>query len=100
MERKRASYSSGEKFHIALEATRGDMTLSELSSKTGVHSTQIGKWKKELLENGRMVFEKGNTREEKFQEKEVSGLYEQIGRLNMEVEWLKKKAARFSGVKA
>jgi len=47
-----------------------------------------------------MVFEKGNTREEKFQEKEVSGLYEQIGRLNMEVEWLKKKAARFSGVKA
>jgi transposase-like protein len=78
---------------VALEAAKGHKTISELASETGVHPTQIGQWKKQLLEAGDDVFSRNG------QQQAVEGvqteLYEQIGRLKMELEWLKKKAAHF-----
>lgn len=93
MTQKRKQYSAQYKFKVALEAAKGHKTISELASETGVHPTQIGQWKKQLLEAGDDVFSRNG------QQQAVEGvqteLYEQIGRLKMELEWLKKKAAHF-----
>jgi putative transposase len=67
--------------------------VSELSAQFGVHSSQIQAWKRTLLERAHEVFEGPSpARREEAREKE---LYEQIGRLKMELEWVKKKAAQF-----
>ena len=72
---KRRRIEKGVKAKVALAATRGDRTTSQLVSQFGVHSTQIGQWKRRLLDG-------------------AAELYEQIGRLQMELGWLKKKVAR------
>ena len=96
MLKKRKKYNSRDKFRIALEAVRGEKTLSELSSKTGVQTTQISKWKRQLLDKGSSIFERNMGKQEVETEKEENELYEQIGRLKMELEWVKKKATAFS----
>jgi transposase-like protein len=93
MTQKRKQYSAQYKFKVALEAAKGHKTLSELASETGVHPTQIGQWKKQLLEAGDDVFSR-NGQPQAVAEVQTE-LYEQIGRLKMELEWLKKKAAHF-----
>jgi putative transposase len=96
MSRNRRRFSAEFKFEVALEAAKGLKTLSELSSQFGVHPNQISGWKRELLENGVTVFSHPSTRQQREQEALQSELYEQVGRLKMELEWLKKKAARHS----
>ena len=91
---KRQRRSAQFKFKMALEAAKGTQTLSELSSEYEVHSTQISEWKSQLLKEGASVFNTSTTRQQKEQEALQADLYEQIGRLKMELEWLKKKAAR------
>ncbi len=81
---------------VALEAAKGQQTLSELASKYGLHPNQISQWKRQLLESGADVFNRNGDKEAQAQGAEQSELYEQIGRLKMELEWLKKKAAPFS----
>jgi putative transposase len=77
-----------------VEAPRA--TLNALASEHGVHPNQIGEWKRQLLAIGSTLFSRdGAHHQREPQEREVE-LYEQIGRLKMELEWLKKKAARFS----
>ena len=96
MSKQRTRYSAQFKFQLALEAAKGLKTLNELASEHGVHPTQIGEWKRQLLEVGSRLFSRdGAHHQREHQEREV-GLYEHIGRLKMELEWLKKKAARFS----
>jgi transposase-like protein len=80
---------------VALEAAKGGKTLSELASETGVHPTQIGQWKRQLLEEGVELFSRNGSRQAQVGEEVQAELYEQIGRLKMELEWLKKKAAQF-----
>jgi len=68
--------------------------MSELAAQFGVHPTRIHKWKRRLLDGAEELFAKpGEARQR--DESEVAELYEQIGRLKMELEWLKKKAACF-----
>jgi putative transposase len=91
---KRKRRSAQFKFKVALEAARGTKTLSELSSEYEVHPSQISEWKSRLLKDGTSVFSTTTARQQRDQETLQAGLYEQIGRLKMELEWLKKKAAQ------
>ena len=94
MARKRRKLESRLKAKVALAAVRGDQTLAQLSSQFGVRGNQVSAWKRKLLERAVELFEDGRQpgKEESVNEQE---LYEQIGRLKMELEWLKKKAAQF-----
>ena len=95
MTKKRRQYDPQYKFRVALEATKGTKTISQLASETGVHPNQISGWKRQLLDRGGELFSRKNGRREKVQAAHEAELYEQIGRLRMEVEWLKKKVAPF-----
>ena len=97
MAKKRKRPSASFKAKVALAAVKEVKTVSELSSQYGVHSTQIHQWKRQLLERAEEVFENPRSNSGKAHEQEalVTELYEQIGRLKMELEWLKKKAAQF-----
>lgn len=94
MKKPRNHYSASFKFQVALEAARGDKTINELSSAHGIHPNQVSQWKRQLLEAGAAVFERGTERQQREQAAREEDLYEQIGRLKMELEWLKKKVAR------
>ena len=91
---KRRRIEAGVKAKAALAAVRGDRTSSQLASAFGVHATQIGQWKRRLLEGATELFGDDRRRETQEQESLVADLYEQIGRLQMELGWLKKKVAR------
>jgi putative transposase len=93
--KKRKKYSSQFKFKVALEAVKGLQTINEIASKHSVHPNQVSTWKKQLLEEGPAVFGQDTARQLRDQEAREAELYEQIGRLKMELEWLKKKAAPF-----
>ena len=93
MARKRRPHAAGFKANVALAAVRGVKTTSELASEFGVHPAQIAKWKKQLLEGSAEIFSRnGSSRADEFQQREAE-LYQQIGKLQMELQWLKKKAA-------
>ena len=88
---KRRRYSAALKAKVALAAIRGDKTLSQLASQYGVHANQISKWKAQLLAEAPGLFEHGNSRSRQDAKEDEARLYEQIGRLKMEIDWLKKK---------
>ena len=96
MSKRRRRFNAEFKFQVALEAAKGTRTLNELSSQYGVHPNQISGWKRELLEGGATVFSSNSAQQLREQEALQTELYEQIGRLKMELEWLKKKAARYA----
>ena len=91
---KRRRHSPDFKFRVALAAAKGQQTISQLSNEFGLHPTQISDWKKQLLEKGKTVFQSNGKHE--LQAAQESELYEQIGRLKMELEWIKKKSASLS----
>jgi len=95
MARKRRSFGAAFKAKVALAACRGEKTTAQLAAEFGVHVSQITAWKKQLLQGAAGLFEDGRGKlpEDAAHEEE---LYEQIGRLKMEVEWLKKKAAQLT----
>ena len=95
MTKKRKKYSSQFKFKVALEAVKGVETINAIASKHSVHPNQVSAWKKRLLEEGESVFGQDAVRQLRDQEARETELYEQIGRLKMELEWLKKKTAPF-----
>jgi transposase-like protein len=91
---KRKRHSAKFKFKVALEAAKGTKTLSELAQEYQLHPSQISEWKQQLLAEGESVFSTRNTRQQREQAALETQLYEQIGRLKMELEWLKKKVTR------
>jgi transposase len=95
MTRKRRVFGPAFKAKVALAAVRGDKTTAQLASEFSVHTSQVTAWKKQLLEQAAGLFEDGRTRRDEPATNETE-LYEQIGRLKMEVEWLKKKSAELA----
>jgi len=91
----RKRYSASFKARVALEAAKQTRTLAELSGRYQVHSVQISQWKKQLLDGIESLFRDGRRRGHDESQAIQAELYEQIGRLKMELEWLKKKVARF-----
>ena len=90
--RPRRRHNSAFKARVALEAVKGQKTLNELASEFGVHPVQVTQWKRQLLEASPGIFESGSaSRREREQEHLVEQLYQQIGQLKMEVDWLQKK---------
>jgi len=87
-------HSAQFKFRVALEAAKGSKTLNELAGQYELHPSQISQWKSQLLKEGASVFSTATGRQQRGQEALQADLYEQIGRLKMELEWLKKKATQ------
>jgi len=87
----RKKYSAEFKARVAIEAIRGEKTLSQLSSQFKVHPIQIAKWRKAAVERLPEVFVDGRTRPGENDGVERDALYEEIGRLKVELDWLKKK---------
>ena len=94
MSRKRNLHSAAFKAKVALAAVKEMRTVSELASQFGVHPTQIHQWKRRLVDGAEGVFA-GASAERRHDPSAEAELYEQIGRLKMELEWLKKKVAPF-----
>ena len=88
---KRKQHTAAFKAQLALAALRADKTVNELASQYGVHPTLIHSWKKQLLAGADQVFQNGSKAVTADAEAEKAELFEQIGRLKMELEWLKKK---------
>lgn len=88
---KRKSFSSEFKAKVAIAALKGQQTVNEIAAEFGVHPTQVNTWKKQLLDSSADVFAKGRQKREQDFESEREQLYGQIGRLKVEVDWLKKK---------
>jgi transposase-like protein len=95
MARKRVDPGPGLKAKVALAAVQGPQTLSELASQFGVHPIQIGRWRQQLLDRAAELFEDGRRRP-RVEETPTEELYAQIGRLQMELAWLKKKSAELA----
>jgi len=92
--RKRRSFGAAFKAKVALAACRGDKTTAQLASEFEVHAGQVTAWKKQLLSGAAGLFEDRRGRQPDESSAGEQELYEQIGRLKMEVEWLKKKSAQ------
>jgi transposase-like protein len=92
----RKRYDGSFKARVALEAIRGDRTVAEIAAAYGVHPNQISKWKKQALDELPKIFS-GRYEKTEAQGKELTDqLYQQIGRLKVELDWLKKKAGIIS----
>ena len=92
MGRKRRTFSAAFKHKVAVEALTERYTLSELAQKHELHPNQIVKWKQVLQKEGQHLFEKPRGPKSPDQGQLISQLYEQIGQLQFELNWLKKKS--------
>ena len=91
MVKKRRRHTGAYKLRVAPESLEGSKTISQLSSEHEIQANLIRAWKRQLLEDGSSVFARNGERKQREQEAQEAELYEQIGRLKMELEWLKKK---------
>ena len=96
MSNLRKSYTAQEKAKIALEAVKGELTISQLTSKYAVHSTQVANWKRQLKEGLADLFKDKRHKKTQLDQTElIQELYQKIGQLEIELDWLKKKSALF-----
>ncbi len=91
----RRQHSAAFKARVAFEALKGEKTLSQISSHFGVHTTQINRWKKELVAGMQDIFTDKRQRAGLDQAQLIDQLYKQIGKKEVENEWLKKKISLF-----
>ncbi len=88
----RKQFSNEFKAKVALEALKGEKTIAQLSSEYGVHASQINTWKQQAREKLPELFGRSSGLDEQRREAEQDRLYPQIGRLQVEVDWLRKKS--------
>ncbi len=91
-EKKRKIFSSQFKAKVALEALGGIKTVNEIAQEWGVHPTQVGLWKKELPQQASFLFDTKRGPKAMDPSASPERLYSEIGRLKMELDWLKKKS--------
>ena len=91
-EAKRKNFSGDFKAKVALEAIRGIKTVNEIGQEFGVHPTQVGLWKRELQEQASSLFDAKRGPKPADPSASPERLYSEIGRLKMELDWLKKKS--------
>ena len=91
MKSKRRNHSGQFKVKVALAAAKGDKNIAELASEFRVHPTQVTQWKKQLLDALPDVFSRRRQRDRQEQDELTAELYQQIGQLKVELDWLKKK---------
>ena len=92
MAKKRRRFTGEFKARVVRSALREDKTLAELASQFGVHPNQITEWKRHVLEAMPEVFGRRKAADAKASEQHEARLYEQVGKLQVELEWMKKKA--------
>ena len=90
--RQRRNFSAEMKSRIALEAIKGQKTVQEIASHYGVHPNQVTKWKKQAAEGMPSLFADRRSRLETSEESLKAELYQQIGQLQVELDWLKKRS--------
>ncbi len=88
-------YSSDFRAKVALEAIKGLKTLNEISSEYGVHTTQITQWKKQVLDELPHIFARPGSERSKNEEALIATLYQEIGQLKVELDFLKKKSGPY-----
>ncbi len=87
----RKKFEAGFKARVALEAIKGEKTLSQISSEYEVHANQVSTWKKDLLKGVAGIFGRKNGKPGNEQGEKIDKLYKSIGELKVENDWLKKK---------
>jgi putative transposase len=92
MKTRRKRYTSEFKAKVALEAIKGQRTVNEIGLRYGLHPNQVSQWKKQALEQLPEVFSNGRVRKEQSEEELREKLYQEIGQLKVELDWLKKKS--------
>ena len=90
--KKRKVYGPEYKAKVALDAIRGMKTINQVAQEYSVHPIQVGLWKKEILENAQTLFEIKRGPKLTNEHSESDRLYSEIGKLKMELDWLKKKS--------
>ena len=94
MTKKKRRIDATTKARVALEAIREQRTSSEIASAHNIHTSQVAKWKRQAIDGMTSLFTSKNAQQQSADN--VAELYEQIGRLKMELEWLKKKSGDLS----
>ena len=92
MKGKRRNHTARFKAKVALAAIKGDRTTAQLASEFNVHPTQIANWKQQLLEAAPEMFAGPAPHAQQHQQELIDQLYQQIGQLKVELDWLKKKS--------
>ena len=93
MSSKRQNYSAEFKARVAMEAIIGDKTINEIASANGIHPNPVLNWKKELAEGAKEIFDKKRGRKPANDMNDPDNLLRQIGQLNIDIDWLKKKGS-------
>ena len=92
MARKYTTYSPEQKFRIVLEASRNEKTVNQIASEYGVHACQVSEQKKQLMDSGTELFRSKEKRKNHECSENIDYLQQKIGKLTVELDWLKKKA--------
>jgi putative transposase len=92
MKKQRKSYTAAFKAKVALEAIKGQRTTNEIASAYEVHPNQVTQWKKQAVSQLSEIFSNGRARADAAEEDLRNQLYQQIGQLKVELDWLKKKS--------
>jgi transposase len=94
MGRPRRTFSAEQKSQISLEALRERQSLSEIAQKHNVHPSQVTAWKKQAIEGLSQAFSESTATDREAHEREKALLFQQIGQLQFELDWLKKKSGK------